>query len=63
LIEKQEKMFNLNACRKKKYMKFKEWSAPSKISVNPRYIEHLNQHFLWLSEYMQINSRVNRGLA
>jgi len=32
-------------------------------SVNPRFIQHLDQCLLWLSEYPQLNSRVNRGLS
>jgi len=31
--------------------------------VNPRCIQHLDQRLLWLSEYLQLNSIVNRRLA
>jgi len=32
-------------------------------SVNPKYIQHLDQCLLWLSEYLQLNSRNNLVLA
>jgi len=31
--------------------------------VNPRYIQHSDQCMVLLSEYLRLNSRVNRGLA
>jgi len=53
-----------------------EWNAPTKIklireltslltnpmvnSVNPRYIQHLDQCLLWLNEYLQLNLTFNR---
>jgi len=33
-------------------------------NVNPTYIQHLDQCcLLWLSEYLHLNLRVNRGFA
>jgi len=33
-------------------------------SVNPRYIQHLDQYNLqWLNKYMRLNFRINHGLA
>jgi len=37
-----------------------------KLMINcviSRYIQHLDQCLLWLSEYLWLNSRVNHGLA
>jgi len=32
-------------------------------SVNPRYIQHLDQYLQWIGEYMHLNFIINRKLT